>query len=948
MQQDELVVSLSDGSQDTLGLIQTDEATPLQEDSGKFLTIRSNDYDVEKGEEPEYYIRHLAQSVVLTTLNGNNDKKNGAWIKATALCPPGEGECPAAPKGSTECFSLESADHQGDYLAKMPNDDYIGLRALPFADVVSATFCVKPGHSNEQHATYESLAKPGFFITHVQFSLMLCNNVEDSKCGMHEHFDRMSTFEEMPSTFYGRCLKTSDGGGRCTCLENFVGKACNLECPGGCSSGECKSKNDDTEAYCLCKPGFVGSKCTLSCPTSEATGIICGAAGPKSCSLQDGNPVCDCGVGFKGEACQYHCAAFDEEAGTVCNNQGNCSLIEDPGSRAVGARGTECTCTPEYIGGSCQLTCPKGPKGVCGGEERGKCVLDDEDGVATCECHEGYAGATCHFDCPRDAAGIVCAGHGTCAQQAGGTAPPTCTCERGFAGDACQATCPGMLAGTHCSGHGRCFFSANAPIDDTEPEAGTAEAEAQEVVDAEMSEETTESEPTKQASRKLLQATNETAAANTTTNRTAITRPGAMCTCERGFGGKGCGKVCLRDPNGQICSGHGACDDDAKCICQEGFTGPSCRGVCPGTENGGEPCSGNGDCTWNPVAETAQCECKEGFMGTSCAAACPRGGEQLQVCSGKGQCLMSRGAPICMCEEGIKGKACQLSCPGAAEQSVCAGHGFCHANTDETKAKCKCAKGYLGSGCASGCPGVAEGSSACSGRGTCNAGETDADPAWCQCKPGYLGRGCEVKCPTDEFGNICSGAGECSLRTSADDVESAECKCAPGRVNFNCDTACPSNTADGTVCSGHGECDIEQRTNEFGEVRLAATCKCHEGFLGNDCFHGCPTAPGNNADCSGHGVCKLQGGAAVCQCGSGYSGKDCNERVCGSMNSFFNDDIEKCTCEAGYTCCSREGSGTDKERDVAIEALQRENKLMMGKIRVMKRSLSEMVAESSA
>lgn len=203
-----------------------------------------------------------------------------------------------------------------------------------------------------------------------------------------------------------------------------------------------------------------------------------------------------------------------------------------------------------------------------------------------------------------------------------------------------------------------------------------------------------------------------------------------------------------------------------------------------------------------------------------------------------------------------------------------------------------------------------------------------------------------MKCPTDEFGNICAGAGKCKLRQGADGVASAECVCFPGRVNYNCDTACPSNTADGTVCSGHGSCDIKQQTDNYGNVRLEAVCTCKPGFLGTDCFHGCPTAKGNTNDCSGHGVCKLEGGAAICKCSSGYSGKDCNERVCGSQNSFYNKDISKCTCETGYTCCSREGSNTDKERDAAIEMLQQENKLMVGKIRAMKQSLAAM-AEAS-
>jgi hypothetical protein len=93
-------------------------------------------------------------------------------------------------------------------------------------------------------------------------------------------------------------------------------------------------------------------------------------------------------------------------------------------------------------------------------------------------------------------------------------------------------------------------------------------------------------------------------------------------------------------------------------------------------------------------------------------------------------------------------------------------------------------------------------------------------------------------------------------------------------------------------------------------------------------------------------VCKLEGGAAICDCSSGYSGADCSERVCGSQGSFFNKGISKCTCEAGFTCCSREGSNTDRERDAAIEMLQQENKMMVGKIKMMKGTLASMAAEA--
>lgn len=497
------------------------------------------------------------------------------------------------------------------------------------------------------------------------------------------------------------------------------------------------------------------------------------------------------------------------------------------------------------------------------------------------------------------------------------------------------------MAGSPCSGHGTCAFDANATqavvddaaveIEDTE-EASDAEDASQDIVDATLN--STMDVPT----RRLLA---ETFALQDSSEA-------ATCSCDLGFGGAGCEKVCLRDGNGEICSGHGTCNTDGECVCEVGYVGPSCGGVCPGIDSAGDlPCSQNGKCQWNPQTDLAECACEDGFLGPSCSYACPRGGDALNICSGKGECLMQRGAPVCICEEGALGKACQLDCPGAAVQSVCNGHGFCKENGDETAAVCTCDEGFMGSGCRTECPGLQEDGTACSGHGKCSAGDSESDPASCTCHDGFLGDGCEVKCPTDEFGNICAGAGKCDLRTDPDGVQSATCACFPGRVNYNCDTACPSNSADGTVCSGHGECEIKQLTDFQGHVRLEASCTCDDGYLGNDCFHGCPTAAGSLSDCSGHGVCKLEGGAAVCDCSTGFSGSDCNERVCGSQGSFYNEEISKCTCEAGFTCCSREGSSADNERDAAIEMLKQENKVMLGKIRTMKESLMTMAAEEA-
>merc|ERR1719498_2405679 len=131
------------------------------------------------------------------------------------------------------------------------------------------------------------------------------------------------------------------------------------------------------------------------------------------------------------------------------------------------------------------------------------------------------------------------------------------------------------MAGSPCSGHGACAFDANATqavvddaaveIEDTE-EASDADDASQDIVDATLN--STMDVPTRRLLAETFALQDESEA--------------ATCSCDLGFGGAGCEKVCLRDGNGEICSGHGTCNTDGECVCEVGYVGPSCGGVCPG------------------------------------------------------------------------------------------------------------------------------------------------------------------------------------------------------------------------------------------------------------------------------------------------------------------------------------------------------------------------------
>ena len=92
---------------------------------------------------------------------------------------------------------------------------------------------------------------------------------------------------------------------------------------------------------------------------------------------------------------------------------------------------------------------------------------------------------------------------------------------------------------------------------------------------------------------------------------------GVQCNCLYGWGGPSCNDLCSYGPNGQPCSGFGACDISKTCQCDAQHRGPTCEGTCPGsyrTSNGTlEVCNGRGYCRPdNPVAisnPVVYCEC---------------------------------------------------------------------------------------------------------------------------------------------------------------------------------------------------------------------------------------------------------------------------------------------------------------------------------------------------
>merc|ERR1712159_77688 len=882
---------------------------PKADLKSRYIALRSDDFaDGDEPAEADYYVRHLGTNVVLTTLGGPIDKRNGAWVVREPLCQPGLNGCPQQPEGTTSCVSLEAADDTNSFLAKHHSKDEVTVRKFPFTDVAAATFCMHPGHNDPTHISLELLSKPGFFVTHKDFKLALCNNEESTPCGKSDRFKTQSTFTEKPAMFFGSCeYKFKDvkkyGRPKCTCIQDVAGKNCNLACAGGCGdNGECSGNEESGEAFCKCDKGHVGVQCEMTCPVNEVTGTACGGKG--ECVLTDNKPTCKCEDDYRGAACQFHCPGFDEPGG-ICGGKGKCQLVENP---APNEPPTTCECEPGFLGGSCGIRCPVDPVSnkVCSGN--GKCGLNKETGKAEGTCANGFAGDLCEFECQKDMQGRVCGGNGECKTLEGDVGGAICACDAGFSGPACEAGCPGMLAGSPCSGHGRCSFVGEAAAAPVKPSNDTAQA----VVDDALQ---------SPAKRKLLE----------------VTSKNAVCTCDEGFGGDDCAVACPRDDNGSVCTGHGKCGSAGECVCAPGFVGSACQAGCPGTaEASATACNENGQCSYNPKTGRAQCTCHEGFLGPSCKLMCPRGGPTLDVCSARGKCVVQRGVATCVCEQGFMGNNCGLPCPGAEAGSVCGDQGHCEVNEAGTSTRCICKDGFLGDSCTIECPGTGEDGRPCNGKGKCALEENNAV---CTCPPGFMGHDCSLKCPTDLYGNVCSGGGKCVEKEHEDGVLGTACECQDGYVNFNCDASCPRNSADGSLCSGHGSCEVTETTDISGQSRLSGSFTCDEGFLGDDCAHGCPTAEGNMLPCSGHGICSFKGGDASCHCESGWVGNACVDRACVSQGSVFLGKIDKCQCETGYTCCSREGKQEDVERDATIKMMTQQKKMARSKLAMLERQL---------
>ena len=169
------------------------------------------------------------------------------------------------------------------------------------------------------------------------------------------------------------------------------------------------------------------------------------------------------------------------------------------------------------------------------------------------------------------------------------------------------------------------------------------------------------------------------------------------------------------------------------------------------------------------------------------------------------------------------------------------------------------------------------------------------------CLTGYSGPDCDLPCPVNSTGDICSGAGDCSLgrcRCFADRCGSAceitsgcQPPCQTGYWGPNCGQACPGLGVFG-VCNGHGTCDSGRQGS--------GACSCAHGYFGSACNQQCALAGTLHCNNPLGGECNATSGQCVCY--AGYAGAGCGVACAGGAATPCNG---RGVCSEGVT-----GDGT--------------------------------------
>uniref|UniRef100_A0A7E4VPA2 Neurogenic locus Notch protein n=1 Tax=Panagrellus redivivus TaxID=6233 RepID=A0A7E4VPA2_PANRE len=232
----------------------------------------------------------------------------------------------------------------------------------------------------------------------------------------------------------GICQKVTNNEFICHCPLGFYGYRCEFEeektaCSDNpCVNGLCRLDATIDNAVCDCFYNFTGPKCDQETKCDWTT-----CSGHGICSMKDGEPHCQCDLGWEGDRCQTdidECALFSKPCITgtcqntpgsyVCNcpsnrigprcgipYRGNCIInaCQNGGFcnryfNTVSGRFFTCTCAPGFTGELCQQKVdectyedPETGLSTTHCDNGGVCI--DAIGGYKCRCKPGYTGPDC-------------------------------------------------------------------------------------------------------------------------------------------------------------------------------------------------------------------------------------------------------------------------------------------------------------------------------------------------------------------------------------------------------------------------------------------------------------------------------------------------------------------------------------------------------------------------
>ena len=306
--------------------------------------------------------------------------------------------------------------------------------------------------------------------------------------------------------------------------------------------------------------------------------------------------------------------------------------------------------------------------------------------------------------------------------------------------------------------------------------------------------------------------------------------------------------------------------------------------------------------------------CNKGYFGKDCLECkiCDNG-----YCDGSGT---SSGSGKCICNEGWAGKLCDncdieyfgINC---SKCNDCV-NGYCDgSNTKLGTGKCICYQPYIGDKCDS-CLDNYYGEN-CTNKCSnplCFNNQCNDDGSCKKCINGYEGNNCE-KC--NKYYKRVNN--KCILNTNLSEI------CSLPDYGFSiidnkygkCQT-CPKNEY-GDICSGHGNC------NGIGTVFGDGKCNCYTNYTGNLCqYYGTLvnlTLCQN--ECNHNGNCLEFNNEFNCNCKNNYTGVDCNDCLVGFVKNkyykcikcekgsgYFGKYCQKCNCQNGVCNDGVNGDGS--------------------------------------